>query len=60
VQRRPLSQGLPRLGEVDARLQHLPHGHQIARAHLAAEDDRLLRVSHGWAAPSETASMYKM
>ena len=46
VQWRPLSQGLPRLGEVDARLQHLPHGHQIARAHLAAEDDRLLRVGH--------------
>ena len=51
VQGRPLSQGLPRLGEVDARLQHLPHGHQIARAHLAAEDDRLLRVGHLFGGP---------
>jgi len=37
VQRRPLSKCRSRLGEVNASLQHLPHGHQIPRAHLAAE-----------------------
>ena len=52
VQRRPLSKGHPRLGEVDASLQHLPHGHQIARTHLAAEDDRRLRIDHWGAAPT--------
>ena len=46
VQRRPLSKGRARQGEVDASLEHLPHGHQIPRAHLAAEDDRLLRIGH--------------
>ena len=46
VQRRPLSKGRSRQGEVDASLEHLPHGHQIPRAHLAAEDDRLLRIGH--------------